>query len=423
MKSFLPSLFAAALLFAPLAASAQPNPDAGPGRGGRGGRGGGAPAVRSPEVSDDYRVTFRLRAPGAQAVNLLSDFSGDTIAMKKGDDGVWSYTTEPLTPGYYQYWYTMDGLTLPDPANTYVRNASGVYKSLVDVRGPGTEWMDFRDVPHGTLHEHTYINRESGTERRVVIYTPPGYAKSTQSYPVIYLLHGLNDFERGWTVNGRAHYIYDNLLADKKAVPAIVVMPFLHEVTGASGRQAEIAAVRTALGVTPPAAGGRGAGAPGAGAPGGGRGAAAPAGTTSGSPYMERDILNNLAPLVESEYRTLKGPKNQAIIGYSMGGSAALSIGFAHPDLFSYVAAFSFPFAPQNSTGLADVEKANKDYRLIWLGSGTADTQGYRSTLAFHEQLKARGIKSEFTASEGYRHDYQIWRIYLRDVLPKLFRE
>src|SRR4051812_37916863 len=242
------------------------------------GKGGGAV---SPQVSTDRKVTFRLKAPNAKAVQVQGDFTKKTLDMTKDDKGVWSVTSEALKPGSYQYWFIMDGLTMPDPLNTHVRPASGVYKSQVEVPGEETEFMAFRDVPHGVLNEHWYVNRENGTARRVVIYTPPGYGAGDRSYPVLYLLHGANDFERGWTQTGRANWIMDNLIADGKTVPAIVVMPFGHEVSGATGKLPEVAAVQEMLGVKPSGAtsGAGGAGGAGGGGPGG----------RGGAGYMERD--------------------------------------------------------------------------------------------------------------------------------------
>ena len=228
--------------------------------------------------STNHKITFRFSAPNAKVVQLQGDFtihSSTIIDMKNEGSGVFSYTTEALKPSTYQYWFIVDGQNTPDPSNTYVRPASGVYKSMVDLPGPGMEFMAFRDVPHGAVTELTYINRDNGTQRKVEVYTPPGYSKSTQSYPVIYLLHGANDYERGWTQSGRANLIMDNAIADGKAVPAIIVMPFGHPVTGSLGKQAEIAAVQTSFGITPSAGGGAipGASVGGAGGGGGGRGA------------------------------------------------------------------------------------------------------------------------------------------------------
>jgi len=282
-----------------------------------------------------------------------------------------------------------------------------------------------------------YINKENGTARRVVIYTPPGYGASDKSYPVLYLLHGANDFERGWTQTGRANLIMDNLIAEGKVVPAIMVMPFGHEISGSTGKLPEVRAVQEMLGVTPVqgAPGIRGGGGSAAGTPGG---AASPQGAAAGGPgagprggrggfggagYMERDLLQNVIPLVEKEYRVIKDANHRAIAGYSMGAGHSSTIGLNHPELFSYVGIFSGA-AGENaiSKALADPAKTNKDYKLIWIGCGTDDAaiNGCRN---LDQLLTSKGITHEFTESPGYHHDYQIWRVYLNTVLQKLFRE
>jgi len=356
--------------------------------------------VLSPEVTAEKRIVFRLHAPNAKAVQVFGDFSAKAHDMTKDDKGVWSFTSEPLKPSSYQYWYSVDGSATPDPANTYVRPASGVYKSQVDVPGKETEWMAFRDVPHGTLHEHWYVNKDNGTARRVVVYTPPGYRTSKQDYPVLYLLHGANDFERGWTQTGRANWIMDNLLADGKAKPAVIVMPFGHEVTASTGKQPEVKALREELKAEPKAKD----------APG-------------GVGFMERDLLTNVIPLVEEEYRVLKEPGKRAIVGYSMGGMHASTIGLNHPELFAYVGAMSGNAREASlAKALADPDKTNKAFKLIWLGCGTDDA-AIAGGRALAKTFKDKGIRHEWVESEGYRHDYQIWRIYLRDLLPKLFQD
>jgi enterochelin esterase family protein len=278
-----------------------------------------------------------------------------------------------------------------------------VYKSQVDVPGEGAEWMAFRDVPHGTLHEHWYVDKDNGTARRVVVYTPPGYGAGTQGYPVVYLLHGANDFERGWTQAGRANWIMDNLLADGKARPALIVMPFGHPVSGSTGKLAEARALQASFGVDPAAQGGRGG--------------------VGGAGFMEKDLLGNVIPLVEKEYRVIRDANHRAIIGYSMGGGHSSAIGLNHPETFAYVAAMSGNARePALSKLLADPEKANKDYKLIWLGCGTDDS-AINGGRALDKALTGKGIRHEWVESPGYRHDYQIWRVYLRDLLPRLFRD
>lgn len=392
---------------------------------GRGGRGPGVEAsvvttARSPEVNVNGTITFRLQAPNARSVRIVTDFPklGDVpvngaagFDMSKDDNGVWSYTSPRLAPSYYQYWFVMDGFTLPDPQNTFVRPASGVYKSVVALPGREAEWMMFRDVPHGNLVEHHYLNPENKTARRVVIYTPPDYSTSGKSYPVVYLLHGANDYERGWTQTGMANTIMDNLLAEGKAVPAIVVMPFGHDTTGSTGKLPEVRALQASLGYTPPARGTIGPGAPGA--------------APSGPSYMEKDLLGYVLPYVEREFRVIKDKNHRAIMGYSMGGGHSTTIGFGHPELFAYVGGFSGYAGPTSSVTsrlLADPARANADYKMIFFGSGTEDT-AVNSGRALDKAFTEKGVNHLWSEDPGYGHDYQIWRIYLRTLLQKTFRD
>jgi enterochelin esterase-like enzyme len=418
------------------------------GSGPRGGRGPGiegsvVTAARSPEVNADGTITFRLQAPNAKTARVFTDMPklGATpvngsagFDMTKDASGVWSFTTPKLAPSYYQYWFVVDGVSTPDPQNTFVRPGSGVYKSIVALPGKEAEFMMFRDVPHGNLIEHHYLNKEIKVARRVVVYTPPDYNTSNKKYPVVYLLHGLNDYERGWTQSGMANTIMDNLIAEKKAVPAIIVMPFGHATTGATGKQPEILALQKALGYTPPppvargdGPGARGAGAPGAGgAPGGTPPAGAPRGAATvglgGAPgwNMEKEMLEYVIPYIEKEFRVVKDKKGRAIMGYSMGGGHSTSIGFGHPELFAYVAGFS----GYGSTNLltADPAKTNKNYKMIFIGSGTEDT-AVNSGRTMHDALTKAGVNHIWSEDPGYGHDYQIWRVYLHRLLQQTFRD
>jgi enterochelin esterase-like enzyme len=439
---------------APAAPGAAPAA-AGPRRGGGAGVEGSSSSYRSPEVNANNSITFRLQAPGAKSVRVLTDMpklgevtvhgSAGYDMVKDEATGIWSYTTPALPPSYYQYWFVMDGLSMPDPMNTFVRPAlgtSGVYKSIVGVPGKEAEWMMFRDVPHGNLTEHHYLNNENKTARRVVVYTPPDYLTSGKSYPVIYLLHGFNDSERGWTQSGMAHNIMDNLIADGKAVPAIVVMPFGHNATTSTGKVAEIAYTQKSLGYAPPARGAGARGAPGAGGPP--AAGAAPAAPAAGAPAagaraggargggiggptadgwsMEKEILEYVIPYVEKEFRAIKNKNARAIFGYSMGGGHATSIGFAHPEVFAHVGGFSGGTAGVITGNPARSATANADYKMIFVGSGTEDT-AINAARTSHEAMTAQNIKHIFSEDVGYGHDYQIWRQYLYRLAQLTFRE
>jgi enterochelin esterase family protein len=416
------SVTAAAALFA-VSAPAQVSNNPPGGGGPAGGRGAGVEssvvtAARSPEVNANGTITFRLQAPNARSVQVFTDMPklGDVpvngsagFEMSKDAGGIWSYTTPKLAPSYYQYWFVVDGLTTPDPQNTFVRPASGVYKSLVALPGREAEFMMFRDVPHGDLIEHHYFNKEIKVARRVVVYTPPGYNNSRKKFPVVYLLHGFNDYERGWTQSGMANNIMDNLIADKKALPAIIVMPFGHATTGATGKQPEITALQKSHGYTPPpppvAPAGRGAG----------PGALAQSGWS-----MEKELIDYVIPYIEREFRVIKDKNHRAIFGYSMGGGHSTSIGFGHPELFAYVGGFS----GYGSTNLltADPAKTNKNYKMIFIGSGTEDT-AVNSGRTMHQALTNAGVKHIWSEDPGYGHDYQIWRQYLYRLLQQTFRD
>ncbi len=227
------------------------------------------------------------------------------------------------------------------------------------------------------------------TTRRVLVYTPPGYdATANKTYPVLYLLHGSGDDEAYWSQVGRANFIADNLLAAKKARPALIVMPFGH--------------------VSRDAGAGKGKG-------GGG-----------GAGFMEKDLLENVLPLVEKEYRTGKDANQRAIAGLSMGGGQALTIGLNNRDKFAYVAGFSFAnngnSAKTFSSLLADPAKSNKELKLVWLGCGEQDGL-FAGNQTFEKLLSSHNINHEWVTTPGYGHVWPLWRYYLRDLLPKLFND
>jgi enterochelin esterase family protein len=348
-----------------------------------------AAQVVSPDVSPDRKVTFRLRAPNAKDVKVDGDWTKKPVAMAKDDKGVWSFTSQPLEPNLYGYFFIVDGTNIADPSNTFMRVGTKNIKSQVEVPGDRAEFLAVRNVPHGALHDHWYYAHTLKATRRVVVYTPPGYdAAAAKTYPVLYLLHGSGDDESYWTQVGRANFIMDNLLAAGKAKPALIVMPFGHP-----SREA------------------------GAGEAKGGGGAA----------FMEKDLLENVIPLVEKEYRVTKDADHRAIAGLSMGGNQALTIGLTNLSRFAYIAGFSSGGgAGKQATTfkalLADPDKSNKQIKLLWIGCGQEDSL-FASNQSFEKLLTANNIRHEWVGTPEYGHVWTLWRVYLRDLLPRLFQE
>jgi enterochelin esterase family protein len=358
--------------------------------------------IISPEVHADRTVTFRLLAPNAKEVQVGGEFSAKPLSMTKDEKGVWLITTEPLEPNTYGYNFIMDGLTMPDPNNTHVRVGALWFATQVDVPGEKPAFFAAQDVPHGTLHGHWYYSKALKTVRHVNVYTPPRYTASEEKpYPVLYLLHGMGDDEGFWTQVGYANFIMDNLLAEGKAKPALIVMPFGH--------------LTRTVRWFPGAA--RGAGIPG--------GNEYRGGPVFGVEMLEKDLLENVIPLVEREYRVGKESNQRAIAGLSMGGYQALSIGLNNLQRFAYVGAFSSAILNQNLKNdfqsiLTDPEKANKEIKLLWIGCG-ADDKLLSGNRKFEELLSARGINHQWVTTPGSGHVWTLWRVYLRDLLPQLF--
>jgi len=369
---------------APAPAPAQP---------GRGGRGPQGPVVVSPEVGEG-KITFRILAPNAQSVKLSAGDipgNGQGAAMTKDEKGIWEVTLTP-PPGAYRYNFNVDGVRTIDPVNPSISESNTNVWSLVYL--PGAEWMDTNRVPHGSVAAVTYYSEALKRNRRMHVYTPPGYETSTQKYPVFYLLHGAGDCDEAWTSVGRAGFILDNLIAAKKAKPMIIVMPAGHT-------------SRT----------------------GGGRGAA-------GQPdEFQQDFINDIMPYAESHYRVLTDRGHRAIAGLSMGGSQTLNAALTHLDKFSYIGVFSSgligsfarpgqpaPTGPSwEETHKADLDNpAKKGVKLFWFATGVDD--GLMSTSkATVEMLKKHGFSPSLKESPG-AHTWINWREYLNEFAPQLFQ-
>jgi enterochelin esterase-like enzyme len=359
-----------------------------------------AAAVTSPSVSDG-KVTFRLQATDAKSVIVSGDFGPDA-ALNRDAEGVWSATVGPLKPDTYVYYFTVDGVRLPDPANPQVKigYVPSTTTSLVNVPGEGPAFYDVQDVPHGELRTLLYQSRSNKVARELNVYLPPDYESNPrQRYPVLYLLHGFANDHHSWHRYGRANDILDNLLAKKAIRPFIVVMPLGYGGASVNGDGAGI----------PPA---------GAGAFGG------------DFALYERDILEDVIPLIDGKYRTLANRENRAIVGFSMGGMQAGRFGLGHLDTFSHVGIMSAGVTGNRAPAVAGPDPiaplaanpaaTNKQLKLLWIACGVEDTAmaGARST---HEALQKAGIQHVFVETEGAHH-WRVWRRYLRDVTPLLFR-
>jgi enterochelin esterase family protein len=381
------------------AAAAQP-PAAPPAGGGRGGRG---PAVVSPEVGADRTVTLRYLAPNATQVTANGELDGKPHPMTKGADGVWSVTIGPLDPDIYTYAFTVDGVVALDPRNVNTKYGYGNFGavSIVEVPGDGPQFYDTRAVPHGEVRIRPYSSKTLGLTRTVWVYTPPNYEKGG-NFPVMYLLHGAGDIESGWTLIGRANNILDNLIAEGKAKPMVVVMPLGHAIQSFwTGPAKSAAATPGAAPGQPPAPG--------------------PAAL---SPFA-KDLLDDVMPMIESTYKVSKKADDRAIAGLSMGGGQTMNIAFNRPELFRYVVMMS-PAAPRTPeqaypAAFKDPSTLNKQFKLFWMAVGKDDTLTGPGDRDLTKAFEQAGIKHQFKLTDG-RHEWTVWRHHLQEVAPLLFK-
>jgi enterochelin esterase-like enzyme len=418
----IPVLIAAPLLVSGLTLFAQVAPPAGQGAGagqaGRGGRGGPqGPQVVSPQVNADRTVTVRVLSPKATGITVTGEIlnGSQPKPMTKGEDGIWTATLGPLPPDVYTYAYDIDGVNTTDPRNPWVKLVSGTgLASQVEVPGDGPQYYDSKPVPHGLVQIMTYESKATGATRQAYVYTPPDYNRATTKYPVFYLLHGGGDLDPGWVMTGRANIIMDNVIAERKAVPMIVVMPLARGGgslgLGPAGMSPGIAAAGN---VVPGARGGR---------PGGG--SAPPPGPAVMQPFAQ-DFVGDLLPAVEKTFRVSTRPEDRGIGGLSAGAAATINTAFSRPDLFRYVVIMSggggqnieaaYPKFFGNSAAAA------KQMKLIWLAAGDGDF-ALNGTKALDEALTEAGIKHSFKITEG-RHEWRLWRPHLYEFAQLLFKD
>lgn len=371
---------------------------------------GGTP-LTSPEIHDDNTVTFRLKAPNSGIVQVTGDFlpsqkietpmgefDGPGVADMVEKDGVWEYTTaEPLKPELYSYTFLVDGLKINDPSNVYrIRDVASVTNVFL-IGGERADLYKVNKVPHGTVSKVWYNSPTLEMDRRMTVYTPAGYESGKKSYPVFYLLHGMGGDENAWSELGRATQILDNLIAQGKAQPMIVVM------TNGNAAQ-EAAPGESSLGFMP-------------------AGVQLPRTMEGSFETAFPDVVN----FIDTHYRTIKDKQHRAIAGLSMGGYHSLHISKQYPDMFGYVGLFSAAIMPDQKAkspvyedfeGKLKVQFAKKPL-LYWIAIGDKDFL-YQANVDFRKVLDENGFNYEYYET-GEGHIWKNWRIYLTEFVPKLF--
>lgn len=364
-----------------------------------------------PRIHADLRVTFRFDAPTASTLQVQPGVQPDgafnglgegPYDMQRDDAVVWTVTIPPVVPGFHYYWLLIDGVPANDPSSqTYF--GYGKQTSAVDVPEPGVDFYAIKDVPHGNVRLHWYHSATTDAWRRILIYTPPGYDTAPDTrYPVLYLQHGGGEDETGWTNQGKGNFILDNLLAEGKVVPMIVVME-----SGSASKPGEQPPTRPM------------------------------AGLRSGMPSTFSEvIIRDLIPMIDSTYRTIADREHRAMAGLSMGSLQTLQTTLSNLDTFSAIGALSVPpfegfdyrvedFDVRSAYGgvFADAAAFNNQVRLFWLSAGTAEERFVKGIHHFADMLQKIGVNCETYDSPETSHDWQTWRRSLHEFAPKLFHE
>ncbi|GAB3317265.1 esterase family protein [Larkinella ripae] len=349
--------------------------------------------LKSPKVLADKRVVLQIYAPKASDVSVVGDFQSamKPLNLTKDEHGVWSVTVGPLKPDYYTYTLTVDGVRTMDPKNPVIKQGISSLENVMALPGAETVFQDNRAVPHGELRQVWYQSNTLGMTRRMHVYTPPGYEKGTTKYPVFYLLHGGGDDDSGWPTVGRAGFILDNLLAAGQAKPMIVVMP--------NGSMP-----------LPPSTG-----------------MPSPDAMQKMRALFADELLKEIMPYVEKNYRTQPNRENRAIAGLSMGGFQTLDVTLSRPELFNYVGVFSSGFfGPTIDEAETKYARAlndpgfNKNKKLFWIEIGKDDfvMDANKKTMAL---LDKHQIKYQYKETAG-GHTWTNWRQYLNEYVPLLFK-
>lgn len=360
--------------------------------------------IISPEIHPDRTVTFRVKAPNANSISLAGSWlpeMNQTVDMNKGNDGLWTYTTEPLPSEMYRYSFKIDGVRTIDPSNAFAIRDVATIHSIFLVEGGVADFYKVQDVPHGTVQYRWYPSPSLNKTRRMSVYTPPGYESNEKRYPVLYLLHGIGGDEEAWLGTGRVVQIMDNLIAQGKAEPMIVVMPNGNVVQEAAPGMASTGFVTPTF-MLP---------------------------NTMDGTYEQSfsDILN----FISTNYRTKTSKKFTAIAGLSMGGYHTAYISQNYPNTFDYMGLFS-PALNGDPSEHPDAKayqrldekmlsQKNNGYQLYWIAVGKSDfPELYQGIQDYRKKMDAIGMPYEYLETKG-AHTWDLWRQYLVTFAQRLF--
>ncbi|MES2923310.1 MAG: alpha/beta fold hydrolase [Verrucomicrobiota bacterium] len=338
--------------------------------------------LSSPDVHPDHKVTFRLQAKDASKVELSGQFLKGNQPMQKDDAGVWSITVGPVEPNLYPYNFVVDGVGVSDPSNPDTFPNERFKPSLVDIPGDSPSLHTVQNVPRGEMTYCSYESKILNRTRPLIIYTPPGYRAGTDKLPVLYLVSGTTDTEETWFKAGRANVILDNLIAQKKAVPMIVVMPYGNMMSG------------TPMPSSPQAA--------------------------DMYKIFNDELIDNVIPFVETNYRVLADREKRAIAGFSRGGGQSLFTAFNNPDKFAWIGSYSAYLTPEVCDKYFAGLVSQPKLKLLWLGVGKDDFL-YQPAITFVDYLTDKKLEHKTLVTEG-GHTWMNARHYLAETLQLFFK-
>jgi enterochelin esterase-like enzyme len=350
-----------------------------------------------PQITSDLRVVFKVNAPHAQKVQINL---GKFYDLTRDEKGVWTGTTEPQDPGFHYYSLVIDSVSVADPASDSFFG-TGKMSSGIEIPEKGVDYYTVKDVPHGDVSSKWYFSKTTNAWRKFYVYCPPGYDKDVnKKYPVLYLQHGGGEDETGWVKQGKVDIILDNLIDEKKAVPMLIVMENSNAVKpGETSRGMMMG-----------------------GAPGSNE-------WMSGPSTFKEVLLNDLIPFVDKTYRTIADREHRAMAGLSMGGFLTVNTVFEHPEMFSYLGAFSGGMRISENDDLnklykgtlGDANSFNKKFTLFFQSIGT-DEGPWPRVKQTNEVLTKKGINNVYFESPGTAHEWLTWRRSLHAFAPLLFR-